>query len=384
MYCLPFRRRFLGLLSLPVFAACAGDSLGPHSEGTPLLPAFTYGQWLWSRDGSEIIYLTYPYARTPAIVGAVNVTSRAQRTLASSPAGSVRRVMNRGSAESRGLEVVLSADGSHVYYLSSDAPQHHEVPQGVQLHRVRIDGAAASAPELVARDVGFDGYAVSSDMTRIAWNHGTEVRLLDLASGQTTVISTGGGYGVVPDSWAPDDRSILLMQNRPGSFGRGFAWVDLVTGQTREWLAPAAAEWSWAIRWFGGSPVLLATNTDGTALLRCEIAAATCATVAAVAGSNRSSGTGWSDDGSRALFWRSRCVKHEPNTFWGGTYCTRYSNDLRLLDMPHGGERSVLTVTTDGGGGDVPVFAPGGNRMAYTAGYVDRPASHGLFVRPLP
>jgi dipeptidyl aminopeptidase/acylaminoacyl peptidase len=390
------RPRLLHLLvflcAVLLSAACDGTgSLGPRSEAAPLLGFGTYGQWLWSHDGSEIFYLSYPYATTPAIVGAVHTTTGARRTLATSPAGSGRRIVSRGLARTHfGVELVLSADGTHLYYLTTTAAPHQDWPQGVQLHRVRVADAAGAAPELVAGDVGFHGYAVSPDMSRIAYNDGAQVRLLDLAGGEDRVLTPGDGHGVVPASWAPDGRSILVMQSRPGSHGRGFAWLDLESENTHEWRAPDDIALGVPplpypeVRWFDGRPLILASDTTGRALVRCDVATATCTTVRTLAGSDLGHGRSWSHDGANVLFWRSRCVRQEPNTFWGGTYCTSYSNDLRLLGLENGNEQSVMSSVGGSGPGELPVFAPDGRRIGHTDGYVDRPGTHGLFVRALP
>jgi Tol biopolymer transport system component len=379
------------LVGAAMLAACAENPFGPASEGGTLVRHGAYGQWLWSRDGSEIIYLTYPYATTPAVVAAVHTETGAVRTLASSSGPGGRRILNRGLAGSHfGIEVVLSADGSHVYYLSTTTPQHHESAEGVQLHRVRLRGATAAAPELVASGVGYHGYAVSPDMGLIAYNDGDGVHLLELATGERDVISVGGGYGVVPDSWAPDGRSLIMMQSRPGSGGRGFLWLDLASGQPRQWSLPAGLHPGVppqphpVIRWIGGRPAVLVTNDTGTQLVHCDVGTGTCAVLRALGGSDVASPVSWSADGTHVAFWRSSCTKWEPNTFWGGTYCTRYANDLRLLAVEAGHERSITTATAGSSGGDVPVFAPDGRRVAYTAGWVDRPGGHGLRVQALP
>jgi dipeptidyl aminopeptidase/acylaminoacyl peptidase len=378
--------RILLLVGAAALIACGEDPLRPGAEGAPLLMDGDYGQWLWSRNGAELLFLTYPYSRQPAVIGAVSTTTGATRTVASSSTTG-RRILNRGLAASNyGVEVVLSEDGSHVYYLSSTAPQHHEDPADVQLHRVRLDGS--SAPELVAANVGFFGYAVSPDMTRIAFNGVGGVQLLDVTTGERTVVSSDSRYGVVPASWSPDGRTLLATQNRPGSHGRGFLWLDLTSGLSHAWSMPGGialgAPPHPVIRWIDNRPVLLSTNQDQTALVRCDIGAGDCTEVRLPAGNDVASSVSWSDNGLRAVFWRSECVKREPNTFWGGTYCTRYSNDLRLLDVELAQERSIITVIDGAGGGDVPVFAPDGRRIAYTAGFAGSPPRRGLVVRGLP
>jgi hypothetical protein len=138
------------------------------------------------------------------------------------------------------------------------------------------------------------------------------------------------------------------------------------------------------IHWDNNRPIVLATSTTGSALVRCDIDAGTCAPVRTIAGTDRESGTSWSEDGTHVTFWRSRCLKWEPNQYHGGTYCTRYSNDLRLLDVQRGQEISVLSNVSGTGGGDLPVFAPHGRHIAFTAGFLDRPSTYGLFVHALP
>ncbi|GMR14255.1 MAG: hypothetical protein BMS9Abin29_2499 [Gemmatimonadota bacterium] len=379
---------YLGLAAALLIAGC--DLLSPGESGSsairyesPDCPAgaLRCGDWRWSPDGEEIVYLWWlPYegSRPRHEFRAVDVSSRKVRTLVE--AFDDRRIVLAWI----GMQVF----GSYLYYSATDETGISDngccsgPGRGSDIYRVRIDGGT---PERVAQNIG-TRYAVSPDGYTLVSKRLTADEHLsryDIRTRTWSDFPVPLLAGWV--NWAPDGSSLAVVDNFAGQSGSaGGQLYDFSTKSVRRWQEPegvignGGSEVSRTIVWDRGEAYLVAVRSPGTVVRRRlrDDTDAVVHTFGPGLHANRLDGLSVSADARFAAMWRTRCPTD-------GSGCEQGVLELVVVDLQSGGEvvvdipEDVTRLLARGFRAPFPpVLAPDGCRVAIV--------SAGLWIRPVP
>jgi Tol biopolymer transport system component len=196
-------------------------------------------------------------------------------------------------------------------------------------HRLGSDGRdslvvieAASAMEVMAVDVGFPPAGAADlswapDGDRVAyWSTGeasNEIRVLDLAAGDTTVLAPNPGADRFP-AWAPTGDRIAFWSDRAG---RGELWlVDTDAGADPVAIAEVGVANS-AAAWSPDGSLIASVVQVGPDRWSTQLMTSRGETVAVLPAAGSSVNAAWSPDGTRLAYWdvgatRAQLLLFEP------------------------------------------------------------------------
>lgn len=387
--CLRYQLRIL-LLLYCLFQLAACDLVDPDKSSISLQKTLLVAEtrivsWMWSADGTEIIYLNdsgispHDTDFDDFSIRAINASTGEERVLVPEMPG--QQIVRFGFA--------LSGDGKYVIYKSYTGD-----PSVPAIKRVAVNGN--SAPETLLVGVGEDGFAFSPDMARVAlqkfgqkWN---EVTILDMQTREEHVVE-GADSGIDEMTWSPDGSMLLVGSSGsckrigPSTYATEISLIDLSSTSYSSALVPCWAERPTEVSplrdavW-SGNEVSVGALLLGGVFSRIQIPSGERSdiySIRAIYGPDAD--IAWSPDGRSVTYWHRECTKMEDIVIRPGQYCTASFHELIYVTIDADERHSMVSFTTNklpgGGESGAPRFSPDGRKIAFKVSgdlhVVDRP-----------
>jgi hypothetical protein len=292
---------------------------------------------------TEVLFSTpseYPYTGPPARLEILDVTS-GQRRILVPPMSGVAIIGYR-----------FKVSGGYVWF--EVAAQSG----AVSLYRAPLDGS--NGPVKLLDGGAYDMWP-SPDGTRVAWFvAGFTLVVVDLTSGQRSMYELGSLAERA--TWSADGTSVIA--DAPASWsaaGLAFSWIDLGTGEIREWRTPAnevPQSFGHEVVWEGGIPMLYLVA--GGVVARYSLATGAREVLASLSGPPATL-SGWSPDRSSIVMSAVSCLEWSTGPFGGD--CRRFRSEVDRVALLTGDRSAVLR--HDGRAEILGRLSPSGSLLAF-------------------